>query len=190
MPSSNIFSNLLTPENLNPVFAFKGQIFVFLNFLAPYSTVFSLLLVTGIVYCFIRIDQIVRVTKHEDDTHGHGDGHGEGGSSLEDSPTQKRWTRVQAHLNSEHESDWRLAILEADVLLDELVTQMGYHGDSLGEKLKGVEKSDFLSLDSAWDAHSVRNKIAHQGSAFALTDREAKRVLKLYEEVFREFHFI
>lgn len=187
----NAFSNLFTPENLNPIFAFKGQIFVFLHFLAPYSTVFSLLLITGIVYCFIRIDQLVRATKHEDDTHGHGESHGDGShSASEETPTQKRWARVQAHLNSEHESDWRLAVLEADVLLDELVTQMGYHGDSLGEKLRGVEKSDFLTLDSAWDAHAVRNKIAHQGSAFALTDREAKRVLKLYEEVFKEFHFI
>ena len=98
--------------------------------------------------------------------------------------------RVQKHLHSENESDWRLAVLEADVLLDEMVTGMGYHGDSLGEKLKGIEKSDFLTLDEAWEAHTVRNKIAHEGASFVLTEREAKRIGKLYENVFKEFHYI
>src|SRR3990167_5557173 len=84
----------------------------------------------------------------------------------------------------------RLAVLEADVLLDEMVTHMGYHGDSLGERLRSVEKSDFVTLDKAWEAHAVRNKIAHEGSAFPLANREAKRVIGLYEEVFREFHYI
>jgi len=72
----------------------------------------------------------------------------------------------------------------------EMVTNMGYHGDSLGEKLKSVEKSDFTTLDLAWEAHAIRNRIAHEGAAFALTEREAQRVMKLYEDVFREFHYI
>ncbi|MDO8619981.1 MAG: hypothetical protein Q7R64_01370 [bacterium] len=181
----NAFSALLTPENLAPFVTFKERVVVFLHFIEPYSTVASLLLVTGIVYCFFRIEQIVHATKHEDEAHGGG--HGGGG---EDNPVQKRWDRVQTHLHSENESDWRLAVLEADVLLDEMVTHMGYHGDSLGEKLKGIEKSDFLTLDGAWEAHAVRNKIAHEGATFALTEREAKRVIKLYEEVFKEFHYI
>ena len=134
----------------------------------------------------------MHATKHEDKPHGGGHGHGaekgEGGN--EDNPSEKRWEQVLTHLNSDKESDWRLAVLEADVLLDEMLTNMRYHGDSLGEKLKSVEKSDFLTLDSAWEAHAVRNKIAHEGASFALTEREARRVIKLYEEVFKEFHYI
>jgi len=191
MPSS-VFSELFTRDTLAPLIHAKEQLFVFLHGLTAYSTVFSLLLITGIAYCFLRIEQLVHETKHEDVPHG--DGHKEYGhdtsASSDDSPSVRRFERVLNHLNSDRESDWRLAILEADVLLDEMVTHMGYHGDSLGEKLKGVEKSDFLSLDQAWEAHAVRNKIAHEGSAFALTDREAKRVVKLYEDVFNEFHYI
>src|SRR3989344_5489315 len=191
--SSSVFSELFTRDTFAPMIHLKEQFFVFLHILAPYSTVFSLLLITGIAYCFLRIEQLVHETKHEDVPHGDGghkeQGHGTSASS-EASPSGKRFERVMTHLNSDRESDFRLAILEADVLLDEMVTHMGYHGDSLGEKLKGVEKSDFLSLDQAWEAHAVRNKIAHEGSAFALTDREAKRVVKLYEDVFNEFHYV
>lgn len=183
----NIFSGIIDYTAFAGV---KTSILSALDFLAPFSTVFSLILLVGIVYCFIRIEHIVHATKHEDEVHGHGGGDAHGHGATEETLSEKRWERVQSHLNSDRESDWRLAILEADVLLDEMVTTMGYHGDSLGEKLKGIEKSDFTTLDFAWEAHAVRNRIAHEGVAFTLTEREAKRVSKLYEDVFNEFKYI
>lgn len=183
----NIFSGII---DYTAFAGIKASILSALDFLAPFSTVFSLVLIVGIVYCFLRIEQIVHATKHEDEAHGHGGGGERGHTTMEETVSEKRWERVQAHLNSDRESDWRLAVLEADVLLDEMVTSMGYHGDSLGEKLKGIEKSDFTTLDFAWEAHAVRNRIAHEGVAFTLTEREAKRVIKLYEDVFKEFHYI
>ncbi len=166
-----------------------STVYGYLDVLRPYSTVLSLLLLTGIVYCFFRIEQIHEATRHHDEEHGHAHGE-ETETVVPQTITNKRWQRILDHINSGKESDWRLAVLEADILLDELVTNMGYRGDSLGEKLKGVEKSDFTTLDSAWEAHAVRNKIAHEGSSFALVEREAKRVIGLYEEVFKEFHYI
>ncbi len=101
-----------------------------------------------------------------------------------------RWVQVANHMDSLSEADWRLAILEADNILADMLEAMGYHGVSIGEKLKSVEQSDFLTLTKAWEAHKVRNKIAHEGVAFALTKREAERVIALYRDVFTEFHYI
>jgi len=56
--------------------------------------------------------------------------------------------------------------------------------------LKAVEASDMLSLDAAWDAHKVRNRIAHSGSEFLMNEREAKQTIANYEKVFREFKII
>src|SRR3989344_66407 len=170
---------------------FVGAFANTVSFLKPFSTVLSLLFLTGIAYCFFRIQQIEDETRHEDHPHeDEGHGHTQHAAAVPASVTTKRWERITAHLASSRESDWRLAILEADVLLSEMVTNMGYGGDSLGEKLKSVEPSDFTTLQKAWEAHAVRNKIAHEGAAFALTEREAKRVIALYEDVFNEFHFI
>lgn len=102
----------------------------------------------------------------------------------------ERWDQVLRNASSDNPNDWRLAIIEADIMLDELVTRMGYHGATLGEKLKQVARGDMQSLDSAWDAHKVRNQIAHAGSDFILTHREARRVIDLYGEVFKEFKYI
>lgn len=105
-------------------------------------------------------------------------------------PKNPKWERVVAHSDSLNPSDWKLAIIEADTMLDDLLKASGYHGDSLGERLKAVEKSDFLTIDYAWDAHKVRNQIAHEGTSFELNNREAKRIIALYEAVFREFKVI
>ncbi|KND48671.1 MAG: hypothetical protein AB200_03010 [Parcubacteria bacterium C7867-005] len=104
--------------------------------------------------------------------------------------TNPKWETVLKHINSVNVSDWKLAIIEADIMLDELLQVSGYHGDSLGEMLKSVEKSDFLTIESAWEAHKIRNQITHQGADFNLSEREAKRIVALYESVFREFRII
>jgi hypothetical protein len=122
------------------------------------------------------------------DLHGHAD-HDENEHRVVDEPN-KRWTRVLEHMNSENESDWRLAVLESDLILEEILNKIGYRGETIGDKLKNVEKSDFQTLDLAWEAHKVRNLIAHSGGDFRIDQKEARRVIALYEQVFKEFHFI
>jgi hypothetical protein len=102
----------------------------------------------------------------------------------------KRFEVVEKHMGSDNPAEWRLAIIEADTLLEEMVKRMGYEGSTLGEMLKNIEQSDFNTLNEAWEAHKIRNQIAHQGSSFLLTKREAKRVVQMYERVFREFDII
>ncbi len=102
----------------------------------------------------------------------------------------ERWANIERQVASENPNDWRQGILEADIMLDEVVTRMGYYGDTLGEKLKQVARGDIEYLDALWEAHKVRNQIAHEGSDFILTQREAKRVVGLYGTAFKELRVI
>ena len=102
----------------------------------------------------------------------------------------ERWERVVEHASSDNPSDWRLAVLEADIILDELLDTNGYVGDTIGDKLKKAKTGEFKTLQLAWEAHRIRNAIAHEGQDFVLTQREARRILGLYEQVFKEFDFI
>ncbi len=101
-----------------------------------------------------------------------------------------RWIQVQEHINANNPAEWRLAIIEADTILEDMVMKMGIPGENLGERLKNTEPSDFLTLQLAWAAHKVRNKIAHEGSAYNLTYKDARQAIANYEEVFKEFDFI
>lgn len=101
-----------------------------------------------------------------------------------------RWHDVQTHATSDNQNDWKLAIIEADILLDELLNTLGYAGTTIGEKLKGVSATSFQSINQAWRAHNVRNRIAHEGTNFDLSKREAQEVITQYKMVFDEFDFI
>lgn len=99
----------------------------------------------------------------------------------------RKWEKIVAYSNSGNSADWRLAVMEADVMLEELLQTAGYRGVSVGEMLKSVDKNEFSTIDAAWEAHKVRNSVAHSGGDFQLNERETKRVIALFEEVFKEF---
>ncbi len=106
----------------------------------------------------------------------------------EDSRRDQRWKRILSFSKSHNESDWKVSIIEADAILEEIVENMGYSGETLGERLKNIEKSDFLTLDEAWEAHKYRNEVAHGNMVVRRV--EVLRVLSLYEKVFREFEYL
>ncbi len=105
-------------------------------------------------------------------------------NDFEDHP---RFAIVQGYMSSTSEALWRIGILEADNMLAHVLRDKGYAGETVADMLK---VSNFKTVQLAWDAHGIRNRIAHEGSDFQLTEREAKRAFNLYESVFRELKVI
>ncbi len=160
-----------------------GSVENFLTAIWLVSMGISLLLVAGIVYSLFRLKQI------GDEERAEWKKKFEEATKTEETG-DKRWEMIQSHINSPNQNDWKMAIINADTILDEMLQKMGYIGETLGDRLKKVEKSDFNTIDKAWEAHRMRNSISHEGMEFALTEREARRVIDLYREVFEEFHLI
>lgn len=97
---------------------------------------------------------------------------------------------VLNHSTSSNPNDWRQAVIEADIILDEALIQKGYVGTSLGERLRGITSNQLESLNDAWEAHKIRNRIAHDGSDFILTKRIAQETIVRYQRVFKELGII
>ncbi len=97
---------------------------------------------------------------------------------------KNRWNIVVGYMEGNEEALWRIGILEANNLLDELLLDRGYIGITIADKLK---QANFNTIDLAWSANKIRNRIAHDGSKFVLTDRMARNTLELYRSVFNEF---
>jgi len=135
-----------------------------------------------IVYCLVRLFEL---REHEE--HAYGELVLAPESAGGENP---RWTHIESLMAGDSPSQWREAILEADIMLDDMLSRQGYSGEGVGEKLKQVEASDFATLQEAWEAHRVRNEIAHSGSRFDLSETLARRTIARYEAVFREFHAI
>lgn len=105
-------------------------------------------------------------------------------------PKNNRWQHVVELFHSDKESDWRLGIIEADTMLEDLITQLGYEGDTFGEKLKNVDPGNFPALQDAWDVHLVRNKVAHEGMQYQLEEFEKNKIFRTYEKIFLDADFI
>ncbi len=97
----------------------------------------------------------------------------------------KKWESISYMIRTPNPNDWKIAIIEADAMLDDLFIRLGYPGESLGDRMKSVNKAQFPAIDDAWEAHKVRNMIAHQ-DGYKLDQREALRVYYLYEKVFTD----
>jgi hypothetical protein len=146
-------------------------------------TIFAYLVALGFLALFIYAT--LRMHQVEDEVAPRfatiGDVH-----HAEDEVEHHRWSHVRTLIESAQESDWRQAIIESDIILDDMLTRLGYQGNSVGDKLRGVDPGRFQTLQEAWEAHKVRNDIAHQGSEYPLTDHLAYRTILHYENVFRE----
>lgn len=98
-----------------------------------------------------------------------------------------KWAIIESYMAEPHESMWRIGLLEADNMLESVLRERGYMGKDISEMLISA---NFKTISDAWEAHRVRNKIAHQGVSFNLSEREAKRIYNLYQNVFRDLNVI
>lgn len=100
-----------------------------------------------------------------------------------------RWKRLQDLLNSANENDWKQAIIQADMMLEEMMRGLGYQGEGVGEMLRRVEPGEMKNLNNAGEAHGVRNKIAHT-PGYVLDHHAAVQTMHKFREVFEEFYYI
>lgn len=84
------------------------------------------------------------------------------GPTLNEGEIRERWERIeQASQQGEH--GLRNAISDADKLLDQVLKQRGFGGETMAERLGNAE-SRFSNKEDIWQAHKIRNAIAHEVS--------------------------
>jgi len=91
-----------------------------------------------------------------------------------------RWQEINHWVKLGGPSRFKQAVLEADKLLNFVLEKMGYQG-SLAQKLKAARAQLGDSYSLVWQAHLVRNKIAHQLD-YDLSNWEAQEVLDKFEK--------
>ncbi len=192
---------------LNPEYLFS-KMYVFFHSVVPFFfqgetlgvikfalSILSLFFIIIICYCVVRMlelrakehahlhHEMIEYAHHQAEKKKKKE-EGEGTSK------NTRWNQVLTYVFSSNPGDWKLAIMEADSMLDGLLDQLGYKGETMGDKLKAADRETFKSLTEAWEVHTVRNRIAHEGSAFDISQQEAKRIIAVYEQIFRQYGFI
>lgn len=77
----------------------------------------------------------------------------------------------------------KLAIMEADTLLDAGLKSIMMPGETLGERLK-IACYKYPNLRAVWPAHKLRNSLAHEAT-FQITPRQARQALDEFEKALK-----
>lgn len=97
----------------------------------------------------------------------------------------KQWEKIIDRLETGREAEYKLAVIEADGFLDDILEKMGYKGETMGDRLKQLSSIILPNLDEVWEAHKIRNNIVHDPD-YRLTLEQAKRTLEIYEKSLRD----
>jgi len=100
-----------------------------------------------------------------------------------------KWNAIVALADSTNPSDWKIAVIDADKMLDDALVTTGVGGENLGDRLKNFDSASTSWLDDAWEAHKIRNRIAHE-AGFDLSGRDTKKAISRYERVLRELRIL
>lgn len=102
---------------------------------------------------------------------------------------ERFWAKIMKRLETDSESEHKLAILEADEILDDTLEKMGFTGDTLKEKLEKIPSEVMPSLKQLNDARKIRDNILHDPD-FRLSSEQSRKVLEAYEQAFRELEVL
>jgi hypothetical protein len=92
----------------------------------------------------------------------------------------KQWGKIKKRTESGAESDYKLAIIDADDLLSEVLDSNGYEGKDFEESVKKTGRLLAPVLNDVTSAHEARNSIVYDPD-FKLSAEQAKKILDIYE---------
>ncbi len=93
---------------------------------------------------------------------------------------RRRWQEIEDMAASGGEMQRKLAIVEADKLLDQALKTLAMPGETLGERLKFAQYR-YPELRDVWWAHKVRNQLVHEAT-FHLETGLARRAVAGYRK--------
>ncbi len=93
----------------------------------------------------------------------------------------KDWSRIEAMFARGTESDAKLALIEADTVLNDVLQAQGYSGDSLTDKLQKMSADILDNLADVKKVHETVSNIIHDPT-YHLSVSEAKKIIDVYEK--------
>jgi len=166
----------------SPIVPAKSQLENTITKIGIVSGMVSSVFILVIAYSVLRMFMIQKEEAEHVDHFTHD--YQERIANLEKNP---RWQLVEDLVQSNSDADWRVAIIEADVLLEEALELSGFNGASIGEMLTNAGPGSFSTYKIAWDAHKIRNDIAHEGSNYIFGKEDAIKTINMYKSVLEEF---
>lgn len=100
---------------------------------------------------------------------------------------RESWIQIE-QMSNQGVMGAKLAVIEADKLVDGVLRSMIIPGETMGERLKSASYK-YKDISKVWGAHKLRNQLVHD-STFELGVPQAKRALKDFEAALKTLHVL
>jgi hypothetical protein len=102
---------------------------------------------------------------------------------------EERWRRVLKRASLASPDSLRMAVVEADSLVNDVLGQLGFEGKHMADRLVNLNPDEYATLNALWRAHRVRNDLVHT-PGFFLSPEDAGKLLSDYEAFLKEVEAI
>lgn len=96
----------------------------------------------------------------------------------------KRWNKLVKKTESGLESDFKLAIIDADEFLYQVLEERGYRGETFDELMQDASKRVVPHFEEILAGHALRNSIVYEPD-FSLNIDQARQLLTYYENAIK-----
>ncbi len=104
-------------------------------------------------------------------------------------PENQRWEKILEKLKKGDEANLKLAVIEADTLLDDIFKKIGLPGKNMDERLGQITQTEIKSVDKIWETHKIRDRIV-KNSEIRISFEEAERAVGNIETALKELEYL
>jgi hypothetical protein len=112
-----------------------------------------------------------------------------GAKDLPKKQTQKKWEDILRKIQQGDEDSYKMAVIEADKMFDDILVRIGTSGQDMGERLKQLTEAQISNLDEIWRAHKLRNSLVHDPD-FELKRPQAEEAVRFFEKALKELQVL
>lgn len=163
----SVFDILISPE-------LQGNLFVFKIIFIIVSIIFLAL----IIYYALNTSYLRHLFIYDLDDASSRKDYGR-------SKIYKKWGKIKKRLEKDNEAEYKLALIEADKMLDDILKRMGYGEESLNDKLKRLSSSDVSNLEELLKANEICENVVHDPD-YRLDKEKAKEIISIFEKSFKD----
>lgn len=106
-------------------------------------------------------------------------------NSIDAENISKKWQRIDKRMKTKKETEYKLAVLEAEESLIDALKMTGNDGSTLEEQLNQAGPDDLSDIKDILQAHKIRNDIVNNPEG-KLEFEKAEKAVRIFKQAFEE----
>jgi len=97
----------------------------------------------------------------------------------------KKWQKIKKRLKKDNEAEYKLALIEAGKILDDILKKMGYGEKSLSDKLRHLSSSHVSNLEELLKVNEICQNVIRDPD-YKLNKEKAEEIINILEKSLKD----